>query len=138
MTMLLSFAHEVALLEDMPLDELREVWRRRWGPPTKLRSAGLLRLLIAWRIQAHELGGLEQNTRRALRSRIATPADGLELGDGAVIRRAWQGRVIEVIVQPDGFLWNGETWKSLSAVAREATGVRRNGPAFFGLRDDLK
>ena len=138
MTISLSLAHEVASLDDMALDQLRELWRCRWGPPTKLRSAGLLRLLIAWRIQAQEFGGLEQNTRRALRSRSATPADGLELGDGAVIRRAWQGRVIEVIVQPDGFLWNGKTWKSLSAIARQATGVRRNGPAFFGLRDDLK
>jgi hypothetical protein len=136
MTIPLSFAQEIASLDDMTLDQLREVWRCRWGPPTKLRSAGLLRHLIAWRIQAHELGGLEQNTRRALRSRSATPADGLELGDGAVIRRAWQGHVIEVVVQPTGFQWNGKTWKSLSAIAREATGVRRNGPAFFGLRDD--
>lgn len=134
----LSIPDEVASLDAMTLDQLREFWRSRWGPPTKLRSAGLLSLLIAWRIQAQELGGLDQNTRRTLRSHFATPADGLELGDGAVIRRAWQGRVIEVIVRPDGFQWNGKTWKSLSAIAREATGVRRNGPAFFGLREDGK
>ena len=55
-----------------------------------------------------------------------------------MIRREWQGQLIEVIVRSDGFEWNDETWKSLSAVAREATGVRRNGPAFFGLREDGK
>ena len=34
-----------------------------------------------------------------------------------------------------GYLWRGECWTSLSAVARAITGSRRNGPAFFGLRE---
>ena len=33
----------------------------------------------------------------------------------------------------DGFVWNGERWKSLSAVARAITGARWSGPRFFGL-----
>ena len=129
-------AREIAALEAMALDELRQVWRSHWGAPPPLRSVGLLRLTIAWRLQAQDLGGLGRSTRRSLASRTASPADGFELGNGAVIRRQWQGRIIEVIVGPDGFEWNGETWKSLSAIARVATGVRRNGPALFGLRED--
>jgi hypothetical protein len=29
--------------------------------------------------------------------------------------------------------WRGRDWRSLSVIAREMTGSRRNGPAFFGL-----
>lgn len=138
MTLSSAAARCVTSLENMGLEELRDVWRTHWGPPPSLRSPGLLRLTIAWRLQARDLGGLDRNTRRALSSRSASPADGLNLGEGAVIRRQWQGRIIEVVVKSDGFEWKGETWKSLSAIARDATGVRRNGPAFFGLRGDRK
>lgn len=138
MTLSSAVIREVTSLENMGLDELRHVWRSHWGPPPPLRSPALLRLSIAWRLQARDLGGLDRNTRRALASQSASPADGLNLGEGAVIRREWQGQIIEVVVRSDGFEWKDEIWKSLSAIARDATGVRRNGPAFFGLRDDGK
>ena len=35
----------------------------------------------------------------------------------------------------DGVEWKGRRYASLSAVARAITGTRRNGPAFFGLRE---
>jgi len=35
----------------------------------------------------------------------------------------------------DGAEWGGRRYRSLSAVARAITGTRRNGPAFFGLRE---
>ena len=41
----------------------------------------------------------------------------------------------EVEVTESGYLWRGRCWTSLSSIAREITGTRRNGPAFFGLRD---
>ena len=138
MTLSSAAVREVTSLKDMGLDELREVWRSHWGPPPPLRSPGLLRLTIAWRLQARDLGGLDRNIRRALASQSASPADGLNLGEGAVIRREWQGQLIEVVVRSDGFEWKDEIWKSLSAIARDATGVRRNGPAFFGLREEGK
>ncbi len=138
MTLSSATVRDVTSLENMGLNELRDVWRSHWGRPPPLRSPGLLRLTIAWRLQAQNLGGLDRNIRRALASQFASPADGLNLGEGAVIRREWQGRIIEVVVRSDGFEWKGETWKSLSAIARDATGVRRNGPAFFGLREGGK
>ena len=36
-----------------------------------------------------------------------------------------------------GFLYRGERFGSLSEVARKITGVRWNGPRFFGLRKDV-
>lgn len=34
----------------------------------------------------------------------------------------------------DSVQYRGETWASLSAVAREITGTRWSGPLFFGLK----
>ena len=39
-----------------------------------------------------------------------------------------------VVVLADGFQHQGKVYGSLSHVAREITGTRWNGPAFFGLR----
>jgi hypothetical protein len=52
---------------------------------------------------------------------------------GSVIVREHQGTVHEVMVVPDGFMWRGETYPSLSAIARKITGVSWSGPRFFGL-----
>jgi hypothetical protein len=46
--------------------------------------------------------------------------------------REWNGRTHEVEVLPDGYLWKGRRFRSLSAVAREITGARWSGPRFFG------
>jgi len=39
-----------------------------------------------------------------------------------------------VTVVPDGFVWQGETYTSLSVIAKTITGTAWNGPRFFGLR----
>lgn len=126
---------EVAALTGLGLDALRDIWRARFGPPPKLRSADLLRHLLAWRLQAHHHGGLDHDTRRKLGGRGPTLREGRQLGTGAILRRDWQGQRIEVVIEPDGFRWEGKLWPSLSAIARAATGTRWNGPRFFGLRD---
>ena len=56
-------------------------------------------------------------------------------GPGSRLIRVWKAERHEVEVTETGYLWRGRSWASLSSVAREITGVRRNGPAFFGLRD---
>ena len=49
--------------------------------------------------------------------------------------REWKGQVHEAEVLADGWvLYNGRPYDSLSAVAREISGARWNGPRFFGLR----
>ena len=54
---------------------------------------------------------------------------------GTRLIRVWKGERHEVQVTETGYLWRGHSWKSLSAIARAITGGRRNGPAFFGLRE---
>lgn len=55
----LDMEAEVATLEGLDLEELRKVWADRFGPPPKLRSVDLLRLMLGRRIQATQLGGLD-------------------------------------------------------------------------------
>ena len=128
-------ADEVRTLAVLDLEGLREAWRRRWGPPPKLRSSELLRRLMAWRIQAAAMGGLDPETRRRLRGATATTAAG-KLEHGTRITREWQGRRIEVEVVEAGYLFKGATYRSLSKIARHVTGTNWNGPRFFGLRDE--
>ncbi len=127
---------EVEALEGLDLDALRDVWRRRYGPPPALRSVPLLRLALAWRIQADALGGLDPDMRRKLARNGPVRAEGLELGIGAVLRRRWAGKTVEVIVEANGFRWEGRVYSSLSAVATAIAGTRWNGPRFFGLREN--
>ena len=125
---------EVAALEGLDLHALRDKWRERFGAPPKFRSTEMLRLLLAWRIQALALGGLDQDTRDALVAHRTVVAEGQDLGIGATLRRIWNGEEQIVTVVDEGFDWNGRTFKSLSAVATAIAGTRWNGPRFFGLR----
>jgi hypothetical protein len=47
--------------------------------------------------------------------------------------REWNGRTYQVEVIRDGFVMDGRTYKSLSAIAKRITGAHWSGPRFFGL-----
>ena len=125
---------EVEALERLHLEGLRLEWRQRYGASPPLRSVELLRLMLAWRMQADAMGGLDPDTRRQLRRTGRVEVEGLSLGVGAMIRREWQGKIVEVEVTADGFRWGDRTFPSLSAAATTIAGTRWNGPRFFGLR----
>jgi hypothetical protein len=126
---------ELLALEDMRKAELKERWLKVTSRPAPKVSAGLLRLALAWELQAREYGGvprkvqqrLEQIARGKTRTRASEP--------GMRLVRAWNGRTHVVTVGEDGVIrWNDRSWRSLSEVAREITGTRWSGPAFFGLK----
>ncbi|TPK34218.1 DUF2924 domain-containing protein [Mesorhizobium sp. B2-5-3] len=52
---------------------------------------------------------------------------------GSRLMREWNGRMHVVEVVYDGFVLDGKTYSSLSAVARRITGAHWSGPRFFGL-----
>jgi hypothetical protein len=96
---------------------------------------------VAYRMQEQALGGLCPATRRRLARAAKERADGRApsappsaIKPGTRLLREWQGVTHEVIMLEDGVRYRGETWRSLSAVAREITGVRWSGPLFFGLK----
>ena len=115
------------------LDGLRAEWRRRYGAPPALRSVELLRLMLAWRIQADSARRSRPRDPPALRACAPSPAEGLSLGVGARFRREWQGSVVEVEVTEKGFRYDGQLYPSLSQRAPDRR-VKWNGPRFFGLR----
>lgn len=63
----------------------------------------------------------------AMRGKVAAP--------GAQLVREWNGRTYRVEVVEGGFRFDGQTWTSLSAIARRITGTSWSGPRFFGLKD---
>ena len=129
-----SLVDEIEALVPLHLEGLREIWRDRFGAPPKLRSAELLRHCLAWRLQAEALGGLDGDTRRRLKRRQRLRAEGLDLGIGTTLQREWQGRIVRITVEEEGFRHEGRLFKSLSAAATAIAGTRWNGPRFFGLR----
>ena len=57
---------------------------------------------------------------------------------GAVLTRSFQGKEHRVQVLDAGFLYEGKTWRSLSAIAKEVSGTSWNGFLFFGIQTRAK
>lgn len=131
---------EIALLDGLSSGQLRRRWVAETGGTVPKVSPKLLRLALAWEIQARRLGGLTRETTRLLdqlargETRTTRPNAGMRLV------REWGGRVHVVTVEEGGggsdqvIRWGNREWRSLSEVARAITGTRWSGPAFFGLR----
>jgi hypothetical protein len=113
-------------------------------PPAHLPRLLLMKIL-AYRIQATAFGGLDKETLCVLRQpkgqRLASSdlhpfeaREGIKLKAGALLAREWNGRFERVMILDQGFAWNGETYGSLSQVAKAMTGTSWNGHRFFGLR----
>ena len=125
---------EIATRENL----LRE-WRRLYkSEPPRYGSRDLLVRAISYALQERELGGLPASVRRALLAMatgnpasLRTPR--LKIKPGTRLLREWRGTTHEVLVIDQGFVWQGATYGSLSAVAVAITGAKWNGPRFFGL-----
>lgn len=124
---------EVRALARLNLEGLRAEWRRRYGPPPKLRSPELVARMLAWRIQAEAFGGLDADLAKRLRRGVGLAPSRTELPAGAHLTREWKGKVHEVEVIDGALRYRGETYKSLSKIAGVITGTKWNGRRFFGL-----
>ena len=118
--------------------ELREHWRELTASPVPRVSPAMLRLALAWEIQAQKLGGLSRETTRSLDQLAAAKTRTSAVAPGMRLVREWSGKVHVVTIGDDGVIsWDTRQWRSLSEVAREITGTRWSGPAFFGLKRKL-
>mgnify|MGYP001799687652 FL=1 len=129
-------------LEELLIAELREEWARCHGAPAPSLSADLLRFGIAHRLQEKRHGGISRETKRILlqTSRSATLGSKRsaspprrKLAPGTRLVRDWHGTGHTVTVREKGFEYDGQVWRSLTAIASAITGTHRNGPRFFGL-----
>ncbi len=108
--------------------------RQNSAPETQWREA------LAHRLQVEAFGDLPAYlqrraadlAKRFMADRGFTPQATATLLPGSSLIREWQGKRHEVAVVADGFLYQGEKFRSLSKVAHHITGTKWNGPVFFG------
>ncbi len=154
----LNIGHELTRLANMTPRELREEYRQVFGEVTRVGNKAHLIKRIAWRLQSLAEGDLSERARRraaelacdadirtsvprppkvsegAARRTVETPtsfARDERIPPGGRLVRVYRGETYVVKVLPDGFEYNGRTYKSLSAIAKAITGSHWNGYAFF-------
>jgi hypothetical protein len=126
---------ELAALAGLPPAQLREKWSAVTGKPVPRVSPKLLRLALAWELQAKVHGGLSRKTSQKLAQLAAAKTVTREAQPGMRLVREWNGKLHIVTIGEDKIIrWNDQEWQSLSEVARAITGTRWSGPAFFGLK----
>ena len=126
---------EITALDALSSAELRLRWSALTGTPVPRVSPALLRMALAWELQARTHGGLARETTRTLDQLARGMTKTQPQSAGMRLVREWQGRVHVVTVDEDQVIrWEERSYGSLSEVARAITGTRWSGPAFFGLK----
>jgi hypothetical protein len=152
----MNLDEELSALRRMTPGELQKRYAKVFGERPRSRNRHWLTRRIAWRLQALEEGDLSQRARRRAEE-LANDADlrttaprGAKAPDGnkrrtiaadsrlplpgTVLTRKYEGQTLEVKVRCDGLEYEGQLYKSLTAIVREITGVHWNGYHFFGLK----
>ena len=125
-------------LDACTLSELRaryeSIYRSCPGPRA---GAEFLKANIAWAIQAigENRDPLQLRHELVDKARKSPVEKSRNHRPGTCLVREWQGETHEVTVLDSGYRWQGETYRSLSRIAREITGTHWSGPRFFGLQD---
>jgi hypothetical protein len=137
-----DISKQVKGLQDMGRAALCNLWQERFNRPAPdgIRKELLVRML-AYRIQELAFGGLSAQARRRLHQMtrvLATEekASGNQVNvrPGTTLVRLWKGKTHKVVIEESGYEYNGQSYKSLSAIARHITGTPWSGPLFFGLK----
>ena len=136
---------QLAALKGASAPALKAKWRTLFDTEPPPYNRRFLESRLAYRIQELAYGGLKKETVERLRV-LGKQYDG-KAGErpkgrgqrlpiaGTRLIREWQGIEHAVTVRGDDFEYQGRPYKSLSAIAREITGVRWNGWVFFGLKN---
>ena len=148
---------QIRALQKMTVAELRAEWRRVMGEEPRSNNRAWLWRRLAWAIQAKEYGGLSERAKQRLEvlapeAEAWMPLGKRAFGDlpstdkpaasrdrrlpspGTVITRVYRGKTLAVTVLDDGFEYEGERYRSLTAIADKVTGSHWNGWQFFGLK----
>jgi hypothetical protein len=138
-----TVAAQVASLPTLPIKELWALWDRYFPRRPQHPNRRYLESRVAYKIQEEAYGGLSATTKECLiaigrkHSKIKTGPTRSEFhfAPGTKLIRERGDRDHQVTVTADGlFEYEGQRFKSLSAVARHITGAHWSGPLFFGLR----
>ena len=158
-----NVSQQLAALSGMGVAALRQKYLEVFGEPSRSGNKAYLFKKLAWRIQSLAEGGLSERARRRaeelardadIRTSVPkapvmtagaaqrtvtlalSPTDGRDRLPipGTVLTRTYKGQHVAVTVMSDGtFDHAGQTYRSLSAIAKVITGSHWNGYFFFGL-----
>lgn len=160
----MNLKSELAALRRMTSAQLRDKYLEVFGEPSRSGNKDFLFKRVAWRVQSLGEGTLSERARKRaeelardadIRTTMPRPprttpeaerrvlpapeaTDNRMPMPGAVLTRKYRGRTIEVTVLPKGFEWDGQVYRSLTAVAKAVTGSHWNGHLFFGLKNGVK
>jgi hypothetical protein len=136
-------SQQIATLPSLTKTQLLAIWAENFSKdlPPNLRKE-LMVPILAYRMQEREFGGLSHAARRRLREvavSLRTDKPSQERPDsapqtGTRLLRVWRGETHEIIATGSSYEYRGQTYSSLSKIAREITGTRWSGPLFFGVR----
>ncbi len=149
---------EIAALPRLRVSELRAKFAIVFGEPTPSHNKVWLVRRIAWRLQAQAEGDLSERARQRAAALVADadlrlsapsaqattatleqppnlrlPTDDRLPRPGTILTRRYKGRTVQVEVLEHGFTFEGQVYRSLSAVAKAVTGSHCSGHFFFGL-----
>jgi hypothetical protein len=93
-----SVEEQIAALSAMSSKELKEEWRRLTAAPIPRISPAMLRLALAWEIQARAFGGLSRETTRKLDQLAAAKTKTSPVTPGMRLVREWEGKVHVVTI----------------------------------------
>jgi hypothetical protein len=135
----------IAALKTMAMPELKRKWRELFDSEPPPYNRRFLESRLAYRVQELAYGGLKPETVERLRT-LGEQLDGGNIRvrklkadtrpiTGTQLIREWKGIEHRVTIRDDDFEYQGQPFKSLSAVARAITGTRWNGLVFFGLKN---
>lgn len=152
---------ESEALHQLPVSKLHERFVSVYGEAPRSRNRVWLIRKILWRLQSLKGGSLSERARQRATELAADadvrlmpahrppavsvkPAEKRHRTEPSVDRRLpaartpicrdYKGKRIEVQVHSDGFEYEGQRYRSLSAVAKAITGSHCNGYRFFGSR----
>lgn len=134
----LDISAEFNRLAGLDTAAIRDEWQRlyRVAPASRLSRDMLIRGIV-YRLQERAFGPLPKSLLRRLATDQAAAArprrSARTMMPGTRLVRDWHGETHTVTVRDRGYEWRGQTYRSLSLVAREITGTNWSGPRFFGL-----
>ena len=139
-----STIKQVLALQNQPIQELKQLWQQLFDEPAPPYQKNYLIPRLAHRLQELAYGPMTEKPAATLDAMANQMEKGKKFSNhmlngkpavGTKLIREYQGVTYEVLVAENGFTYCGQTYKSLSAIARRITGTRWNGPLFFGLRN---
>lgn len=159
--MALNVAKEVRAMEKRSVRELRQQYAEVFGEATNASNKEWLVKRIAWRMQSNIEGDISKRARdraleiandadlrmspppdapkpqpqprRTVTTEFSLPNDDRLPPPGTQLKRPYKGQLFVCTVRENGFEYEGELYKSLTAVAKAITGQHCSGFAFFKL-----